>query len=232
MALDDGIGSVVEAPPELVALFEHLDTEPVWLDWKRVERGARVLRRYGVDAFYYFGLISLDGYRTEMIYKPLVLTGTYTGGTAFGRYLETCRFWLDISEPDGLRPGGAGRKAAVTVRVMHSMIRRKVARQWRHMRRQQRLEIGPDARGNVPDLLATLTSCETSPARAAQSKDAIRHLWDTLNATERQMLDLRLSGHTTAEIAVAVGLGAIALRVRLSRLRKRLIEAGVLDDLL
>src|SRR5258708_16009583 len=62
-----------------------------------------------------------------MISKPLVLTGTYTGGTAFGRYLETCRFWLDSSEPGGLRPGAAGRKAAVSVRVMHSMIRRKVA---------------------------------------------------------------------------------------------------------
>jgi hypothetical protein len=125
--LDHGIASVADAPPELVALFEHLDTEPDWLDWDRVERGARVLRRYGVDAFYYFGLISLEGYRVEMISKPLVLTGTYTGGTAFGRYLETCRFWLDTSEPNGLRPGGAGRKAAVSVRVMHSMIRRTVA---------------------------------------------------------------------------------------------------------
>jgi hypothetical protein len=126
-ALDHGIDSVADAPPELVALFEHLDAQPDWLDWARVERGAQVLRRYGVDAFYYFGLISLEGYRVEMIHKPLVLTGTYTGGTAFGRYLETCRFWLDTSEPGGLRPGAAGRKAAVSVRVMHSMIRRKVA---------------------------------------------------------------------------------------------------------
>ncbi|HEX4249878.1 MAG TPA: hypothetical protein VH008_18580, partial [Pseudonocardia sp.] len=127
-ALSDGIGSVPDAPAELVALFEHLDTEPDWLDWDRVERGAAVLRRYGVDAFYYWGLISLEGYRTELIHKPLVLTGTYTGGSAFGRYLETCRFWLDVSEPGALRAGGAGRRSAVTVRVMHSMIRRKVGR--------------------------------------------------------------------------------------------------------
>ncbi|MGW4830261.1 oxygenase MpaB family protein [Amycolatopsis japonica] len=125
-ALDEGIHSVRDASPELVALFDHLDTEPTWLDWDRVERGARVFRRYGVDAYLYFGLISLDGYRAEMIHKPLVLTGTYTGGSAFGRYLETCRFWMDISEPGGLRRGGAGRKTAVTVRVMHSMIRRRI----------------------------------------------------------------------------------------------------------
>jgi mpaB/rubber oxygenase-like protein len=127
-ALEHGIASVPDASPELVALFEHLDARPDWLDWDRVERGAQVARRYGLDAFYYYGLISLEGYRTEMIYKPLVLTGTYTGGSAFGRYLETCRFWLDTSEPGALRQGGAGRRTAVTIRVMHSMIRRKVGR--------------------------------------------------------------------------------------------------------
>jgi mpaB/rubber oxygenase-like protein len=97
-----------------------------------VERDATAFRRYGVDAFYYFGLISLEGYRFEMIYKPLVLTGSYTGGTAFGRYLETCRFWLDTSEPGALRQGGQGRKTAVTIRLMHSMIRRRVGghREW------------------------------------------------------------------------------------------------------
>jgi hypothetical protein len=125
-ALRDGIGAVPDAPPELVALFEHLDTEPQWLDWDRVERGAALARRYGVDAFYYYGLISLEGFRTEMIYKPLALTGAYTGGTAFGRYLETCRFWLETSEPGGLRPGDVGRATAVSIRVMHSLIRRKV----------------------------------------------------------------------------------------------------------
>jgi hypothetical protein len=125
-ALDNGISSVPHASPELVMLFAHLDTEPDWLDWDRVERGAKVFRRYGVAAFYYFGLITIDGYRNEFIHKPLILTGAYTGGSAFGRFLETCRFWIDVSEPGGLRPGGEGRKTAVTVRIMHSMIRRRI----------------------------------------------------------------------------------------------------------
>ncbi|MEU9329918.1 oxygenase MpaB family protein [Streptomyces canus] len=125
-ALDHGIGSVEEAPAGLEALFEHLDTEPDWLDWGLVERGAQIFRRYGTDAFFYFGVMTFEGYRYEHIQKPLALTGAYTGGSAFGRFLETCRFWTDVSEPGALRQGGAGRKAAVMVRVMHSMIRHTI----------------------------------------------------------------------------------------------------------
>ncbi|MFG1667776.1 oxygenase MpaB family protein [Streptomyces sp. Y7] len=125
-ALDDGIDSVDEAPAGLKALFAHLDTEPDWLEWDRVERGARLFRRYGTDAFFYFGVTTFEGYRFEHIQKPLALTGAYTGGSAFGRFLETCRFWTDVSEPGALRQGGAGRKAAVMVRIMHSMIRHTI----------------------------------------------------------------------------------------------------------
>ncbi|MEU2436009.1 oxygenase MpaB family protein [Streptomyces rubradiris] len=126
-ALAHGVGSVEDAPAELRALFHHLDTEPDWLDWNLVERGARVFRQYGSDAFLYFGVVTIGGYRREEIQKPLVLTGAYTGGSAFGRFLETCRFWTDVSEPDALRQGGAGRKTAVMVRIMHSMIRHTIA---------------------------------------------------------------------------------------------------------
>jgi hypothetical protein len=125
-ALQTGIDSLPDPPVELTALFTHLDAEPDWLDWDQVEKGARVFRRYGTDAYVYFGAFSLEGYRRESIFKPLVLTGAYTGGSAFGRYLETCRFWTDVSEPGSLRQGGEGRKTAVLVRVMHSMIRRHI----------------------------------------------------------------------------------------------------------
>jgi RNA polymerase sigma-70 factor (ECF subfamily) len=113
-----------------------------------------------------------------------------------------------------------------------TMVRRKVARQWRHMRRQQRLEAGRPNSANVPELLSTLTSGEADPARSAQATDTLRRVWDSLDTLEQHILELRLDGHGTAEIAEAVGLNPIALRVRLSRLRKRLAAAGVLDELL
>jgi len=55
--------------------------------------------------------------------RPLALTGAYTGNSAFTRFLETCRLWTDTTEPGAMRPGGVGRRSAVMVRVLHSIIR-------------------------------------------------------------------------------------------------------------
>jgi hypothetical protein len=123
LALRGGIESVDDPSPELVALFEQLDTDPDWVDWEKVEHGAEVFRRYGKELYPYFGMVSFPGYALETIAKPLALTGAYTGGSAFGRFLETCRLWTDTTEPGAMRPGGIGRRSAVFVRTLHSMIR-------------------------------------------------------------------------------------------------------------
>jgi RNA polymerase sigma-70 factor (ECF subfamily) len=111
-----------------------------------------------------------------------------------------------------------------------TLLRRKVARKWRHMRRQQRLEPGSAETGNVPALLTSLCSSAEDPALAAQFQDGVRHLWDNLNASEQRLIELRLQGYSTGEIAADLGLTGVALRVRMTRLRQRLRDSGVLDD--
>jgi hypothetical protein len=122
-ALTGGIGSVQDPSPELVAMFEQINTDPDWVDWARVEHGAEVFRRFGKELYPYFGMVSFIGYGLETIAKPLALTGAYTGGSAYGRFLETCRLWTDTTEPGAMRPGGAGRRSAILVRTLHSIIR-------------------------------------------------------------------------------------------------------------
>jgi hypothetical protein len=122
-ALKGGIESVVDPPPELLAMFEQINTDPEWVDWDMVEHGAEVFRRYGKELYPYFGMISSVGYGNRTISRPLALTGAYTGNSAFSRYLETCRLWTDTTEPGAMRPGGVGRRSAVMVRVLHSIIR-------------------------------------------------------------------------------------------------------------
>jgi hypothetical protein len=107
--------------------MRDVETAPPWLDWAEVERGARAFRRYGTAVFRFAGAITLEGYAESSVAKPLALTGAYAGDSARRRFLETVAFWIAVSEPDGLRPGAAGRASALRVRVMHVFVRRKLA---------------------------------------------------------------------------------------------------------
>jgi RNA polymerase sigma-70 factor (ECF subfamily) len=109
-----------------------------------------------------------------------------------------------------------------------TMVRRKVARQWRRAQRQRRLD-GAHS-GDAAGLLASLATHEANPADVSQLEDAMRQVLGRLEASDRQLVELRLQGYSTAEAARHLGLDADVLRVRLSRLRQRLRSEGVLTD--
>lgn len=125
---------------------------------------------------------------------------------------------LDISTPENL------------VALALTLLRRKVARHWRREQRQRRSQTGESAADLLPAILTDLTTSEAGPAETAQYRDQVQQLCRQLDATERQVLALRLDGHTTAEIAHELGLNHVTLRVRLTRLRERLRSSGVLHD--
>jgi RNA polymerase sigma factor (sigma-70 family) len=111
-----------------------------------------------------------------------------------------------------------------------TLVRRKVARKWRHLQRQQRLNRGATETGSLADVLTSLSCPQDSPAQAAQFKDQVEHLSANLKESERRLLDLRMQGYSLTEVAYELGLTTVALRVRLTRLRQRLRAAGILDD--
>jgi RNA polymerase sigma-70 factor (ECF subfamily) len=111
-----------------------------------------------------------------------------------------------------------------------TLVRRKAARHWRRLRRYRRLGSGSGETGSTADLLTSLSSPRDDPSQAAQFHDQVEHLWANMNEVERRLLELRLEGYTTAEVALMLGLSTVALHVRLTRLRQRLRASGVLDD--
>jgi RNA polymerase sigma-70 factor (ECF subfamily) len=125
---------------------------------------------------------------------------------------------FDVSTPDNL------------IALALTLLRRKVARHWRRIQRQRRLQTGGSSVDLLPAILADLTTPEAGPAEVAQYRDQLEQLCRQLDATERHVLALRLDGYTTAEIAQQLGLNHITLRVRLTRLRERLRSSGVLHD--
>lgn len=179
-ALEEGVASVSDAPPTLHALFADLEQDPEWVDFDLVEHGAKVFRRYGSDVFAFAGAITLTSYAENSVTKPLVLTGAYAGDTAKKRFLETASFWIDVSEPGGMRPGAQGRATAMKVRIMHVFVRE-------HLKKHA--EWDEDAWGtpiSQGDALLTLMGGSVAPGLAMRAMgyrpsrrdiEAMMHFW-------------------------------------------------------
>ncbi len=125
---------------------------------------------------------------------------------------------FDISSPDQL--------IALTI----TMLRRKVARLWRRMRRQERIDNGSNNNSDVVDLLTSISAPRADPEAEADFRDSVSFLCEQMDDVERSILDLRLHGFAAPEIATQIGLSSVNVRVRMTRLRQRLAAAGVLDD--
>jgi hypothetical protein len=125
-ALERGVESIPDAPASLRALFAEIEAPPPWYDEATAEEGARAIRRYGTHYFSFAGAVTLESYKDNSVAKPLSFTGAYAGESAHRRFLETVAFWLDVTEPGAMRPGGKGRKTALRVRIMHVFVRKRL----------------------------------------------------------------------------------------------------------
>jgi RNA polymerase sigma factor (sigma-70 family) len=110
-----------------------------------------------------------------------------------------------------------------------TLVRRKVARHWRRLRRQQQGGRANDEIG-LAELLRSLTSPHEDPARAAEFNDQLHELCRHLSPDDRRMLEMRLDGYTFPEIGDVLGVHSVALRVRMTRLRQRLVASGVFAE--
>lgn len=129
-ALDQGIGSVTDPPPELVDLFRQLDNPPDWFDPHVWEKG----RRLWINS-------SLSG-KLTMLFSDAM--GTFVGAEVSSATGQTRRFLTDFRRReletltwfhDVTRPGGIDRhspvfKGIVRVRLMHAQARFALRRTW------------------------------------------------------------------------------------------------------
>ncbi|MDB5352186.1 MAG: polymerase sigma factor, sigma-70 family [Planctomycetota bacterium] len=112
-----------------------------------------------------------------------------------------------------------------------TVLRRKAAKHWRHLKRQRRLSgDGSNRDEGLTDVLTALSQPSEDPADLVQFRDQVDHLCTHLDEVERQVLDLRMEGFTPSEIADKIGVSRVALRVRLTRLRQRLQASGIGTD--
>jgi RNA polymerase sigma-70 factor (ECF subfamily) len=125
---------------------------------------------------------------------------------------------FDLSQPQQL------------IALAATMVRRKAARHWRRARRQVRLFDATAGARQQGHALAALGGAGQDPAGAVQLADRVAHLCRGLSETERRLVELRVQGYSTAEVARQLGVDADVLSVRLSRLRQRLRAEGALAE--
>lgn len=127
VAVTQGIDKVENPSPKFKSLFRSLEKDPDWLDREKLEHGAHVCRRLGMDALYALGdLALLGGYANPNISKSLSFTGALKGAKTFNRINETTQFWLSVTEKGGMEIGAKGYQTSVHVRMMHAMVRKRL----------------------------------------------------------------------------------------------------------
>ncbi|HMO16372.1 MAG TPA: sigma-70 family RNA polymerase sigma factor [Pirellulaceae bacterium] len=124
---------------------------------------------------------------------------------------------FDISSPQKL------------IALASTIVRRKVARKWRRTRKQTTLN-GLDSAHDLAQTLSELSSPDVNPAKVAEFNDQVNAMCDQMSDIERRMLALRIDGFTWQEVGNQLGLHPVAARVRWTRLRQRLQQAGVEAD--
>lgn len=114
-----------------------------------------------------------------------------------------------------------------------TMVRRKVARHWRKMRRQQRLSGTNPSSGELPDYVISISDDSFEcPERQVSYREQVARALNRMEGVDRELVALRLEGYSTVKAAEHLGLNADVARVRLSRLRRKLRDANVLAELI
>lgn len=116
------------------------------------------------------------------------------------------------------------------VALSAEIIRRKVAQVWKRMKRRTELNVQLTGTHEDAEHVVVGRPDSPDPATEAEVNDGIARMLDEVDEADRKLLELRLQGLTTAEAARALDADPDVLRVRLSRLRRRLTERGLLSD--
>lgn len=126
---------------------------------------------------------------------------------------------FDISTPEKL------------IALANTIVRRKVARKWRRALSYERIEHRlSDSSASLVQTLSSISHASDDPVAQAEYQDQVAKICENLNDFERNMLELRLAGYTSGEVAKKLGIQMVALRVRWHRMRQRLEAAGIVAE--
>ncbi len=113
-------------PTELENFFNYIEQKPEWLDQRQIDEAVKFTHRLGINnGFILRDLSLMVGYLYPGFNQPLILTGALKkqAGT---RLAETTKWWVDITEPQGLKRLSTGFISTIYVRFIHALVRRQL----------------------------------------------------------------------------------------------------------
>jgi len=113
-----------------------------------------------------------------------------------------------------------------------TIVQRKAAKHWRQLKRQQRMSGHDESQDELLETILSLRSERKDETDEVANRELLSQWLAGMDPIERRLIELRLEGYSTVEIAEMLDLDPDVLRVKLSRLRKRMRERGLEDDLL
>ena len=109
------------------------------------------------------------------------------------------------------------------------MVQRKVARHWRKLKRLPAAGSGAADRSAAAQL-DEIASDEFPPSEIATANDLLDRCLSQLDELDRQLVRLKLAGHSSVESAAILGREPAFVRMRWSRLRQLLRQHGYAEE--
>lgn len=180
-ALEHGPDAVPDAPDLLRRFAAEATALPDWVDPEMLDRGAVAFWRVGA----LLQMISLTagalsyGYTTSFA-RPLLMTGRLEK-MAPRRLAETASWVITATKPGALHPGRPGVRASIRIRVVHALVRRRIAAsgRWNEADWGVPLSIGDTlATGIIGFFAYPVTGLRRIGVRYSRGElDAMCHLW-------------------------------------------------------
>lgn len=161
-------------------LFAQLSTIPTWVDFEKINLGAKYCQRSGTSGLSVLrNYCLMGGYESSAINKPLIFTQALHKG-AVKRLADTIDFWMHVTTTNGLQPKQAGVFSAMTTRIIHSYSRIEIETNPEWKRELWGIPI------NLWDMVATnlgfsiafmdgLSKLELPPTK--EELEGVLHLW-------------------------------------------------------
>lgn len=174
----------------------------------------------------------------EQYHDELLRVARARLGNALRPYLDSCDLVQSVHKSIvlGLRDDKLQLQTPEhLLRLAAMILRRKIAKKWKRHQRQVRLDrsVGQTELTDscsVSYLILQTDSGYEDPAKLADLQERLTNVLENLDSVDRELVEMRLAGFSTAEAAREMGLSPDVLRARFGRLRKRLQASQINAD--